>query len=146
MSMIETKNSDGTISEVGLLNPLPVATMPYVAAATVQVSSTTGAAAAQNPVLGNLAGKTTYVAGFSITGAGATAASVISVTVQGTLLGNLNYKIAVPAGATVGITPLIVNFNPPIPANAANASIILNVPSFGAGNTDAAAVIWGFIV
>jgi len=107
--------------------------------------SATGAASALAPALPAVSGKTNYVTGFEVTGAGATAASVIAVTLTGTITGTLNYRIAIPAGATVGIVPLIVVFARPIPASAANTAITLNVASFGAGSTDAAATIHGVV-
>ena len=82
--------------------------------------------------------------GFIITGAGATAASVVTVTVTGTITGTLSFALVIPAGATTSITPLIVEFSRPIPASAANTAIVVNVPSFGAGNTNAAVVAHGF--
>jgi hypothetical protein len=105
--------------------------------------SSANAAAANNQTLAAAAGKRTYITGFSITGGGATAASVIAITITG-LTNTLNYRVAVPAGATVGITPLVVSFKRPIPASADNTAIVVNVPSFGAGNTNAAAAASGF--
>lgn len=107
-------------------------------------ASATGAASAANATLAGAAGKTTYITGFQVTGGGATGASVIAVTVTGTISGTLNYRIVVPAGATASITPLIVTFPAPIPASGTNTAIVVNVPSFGAGNTDAATSVQGF--
>lgn len=101
------------------------------------------AAAANNQSLAAVAGRTTYITGFSVTGAGATGASVIAVTITG-LSNTLTYYVAIPAGAGVGITPLIIEFSRPIPASAVNTAIGVNVPSFGAGNTQAAATARGF--
>jgi len=106
-------------------------------------ASTTAAAAAQSPALAAAAGKTTYITGFAVTGGGATAASVIRITVDGTAT-QLNFDLAIPAGATLGATPLNIVFPRPIPASAVNSAITLNVPSFGAGNTIAAAAVYGF--
>ena len=58
--------------------------------------------------------------------------------------GTKTYDIAVPVGATLGITPLVVEFVRPIPASGLNTAIAINVPSFGAGNTLVAATIHGF--
>jgi hypothetical protein len=90
-----------------------------------------------------VASKTNYLAGFEVTGAGATAAAVVNATVTGCLGGTRTYPIAVPAGVTTGITPVIVNIVPPLPATAANTAITLTVPAFGAGNTNVAANIRG---
>lgn len=106
--------------------------------------SSATAASANNVTLAGAASKTTYITGLQITGAGATAASVIAVTVTGTVTGTMNYRVAIPAGAAVGITPLIVSFPIPVPASAVNTAVVVNVPSFGAGNTDAAVSAQGF--
>lgn len=102
------------------------------------------AAAAANSTLTPAATKTAYITGFDVTGAGATAGSVILVTVTGVLGGTLTFPLTIPAGAGVGITPLQVRFPYPIPATAVNTPIVVNVPSFGAGNTNAASVAYGF--
>ena len=41
------------------------------------------------------------------------------------------------AGAGVPTTPLSVQFNPCLPANAANTAIVVSMPSLGTGNTNA---------
>jgi len=128
-------------------NLLPVQVFPAGAgtsSATQVTASSTGAAAALTETLPGVAGKTTYLTGFQITGGGATAASNITVTVTGLISGTNSYNITVPAGATVGITPLNVTFPNPISASAVNTAIVVNVPSFGAGNTAAAAAAQGF--
>ena len=112
-------------------------------AATAVDASSANAAAANNVSLPAVAGQTNSVTGFEVTGAGATGASVITITLTGVVGGPLNYQLAIPAGAGVGVTPLIVEFPTPIPATGPNVAITLNVPSFGAGNTNAAATIHG---
>lgn len=107
-------------------------------------ASSTGAAAILTATLAGVAGKLTYITGFQITGAGATAAAIVTVTVTGLLGGTQNYKLVIPAGATLGVTPLLVNFARPLPASALNTAIVVTVPSFGAGNTDAAVAAQGF--
>jgi len=102
------------------------------------------AAAVNNQTLAAAAGLTTYITSFMITGGGATGASVILVTVTGLAVGTLNFNIPVPAGVTLGILPFYIEFNPPLAATAPNTVIVLNVPSFGAGNTNASAAIFGF--
>ena len=66
-----------------------------------------------------------------------------TVTVTGLAIGTLSFKLAIPAGATVGVTALNVRFGEGLSASAVNTAITLNVPSFGVGNTDAAAALWG---
>lgn len=101
------------------------------------------AAAANNQTLAGAASLRTYISGAMISGGGATAASVIQVTITG-LTNTLSFNIAVPAGAAVGIQTLQLLFDPPLPASADNTAIVVNVPSFGAGNTNASASAWGF--
>jgi hypothetical protein len=108
-----------------------------------KVATSTGAAQANSPVLPAATGKTTYCAGFTITGGGATAASAVTCTLSdGTV--TYNFMIEIPAGAGLAIVPLVVNFEIPIPATATNTAWTLTVPSFGSGNTAASANIWGY--
>lgn len=100
-----------------------------------------GAAVATLPAA---VGKTTYITGFECTAAGATAALVVLVTVTNTSGGTLTYVFVFPVGATVAAQPLQVVFPKPIPANAPNTSIVVTLPSGGAGNTNAAAVAHGY--
>lgn len=104
---------------------------------TTPVHATSGvvAAGAANAVLPAAAGKITYLTGFEVTGLGATAAATVTVTIT-TPTVRANYTIAVPAGVTTPITPLIVILGTPIPGDAANTAVTVNVPSFGAGNTN----------
>jgi len=107
-------------------------------------ASATGGAGALTASLGGTANKTTYITGFLVTGSGATAASVINVTITGTITGTLNYNIVVPAGATTSIQPTGQTFAIPIAASGTNQAIVVNVPSFGSGNTNAAVSAYGF--
>lgn len=127
------------------LNANPSASVgPSAGAQTDVDASATGANAAQAVTLPAAAGQTTYITGFQITGAGATAASVIVVTVTGVLGGTKRYDLVIPAGATTSITPLIIEFARPIPASAVNTAIVVNVPAFGAGNTNVAVTAHGY--
>lgn len=110
----------------------------------ISVSSGNKAAAAATVSLAAAAGKTNFITGFDVTGAGATAASVIQVTVSGLKAGTLTFEMAIPAGVTAPVTPLQVRFPYPLVASAQNTAITLTVPSFGAGNTNASANLYGF--
>jgi hypothetical protein len=128
-------------------NPIQVLVTPPGAggtAVTMLAQSSANAASTNNISLAAAANQTTYCTGFQITGAGATAGSVILVTLTGVVIQTQNYQLTIPTGAVVGVPNLIVTFNPPLPASAVNTAITLNVPSFGAGNTNAAAAIQGF--
>jgi len=112
----------------------------------VPISNSSGnvAAATATATLPAATGKTTYLSGFAITGAGATAASVISATVTNVNGGTQTYSLAIPAGAAVGVTPLIVYFDPSLPATGSNTTIVVSAPTFGAGNTNATVNAWGY--
>lgn len=103
------------------------------------------AATAGAATLPGVAGKTTYITGFEVTGSGATAATKVLVTVTG-LVGaaTKTYVMVVPAANNTSIQPLIVQFPAPLPANAANTAIVVNLPSFGVGNLNAAVSASGF--
>lgn len=110
------------------------------------LSSSSGNVANASAVatLAGAAGATTYLSGFYISGAGATAASVVSATVTGLAGGTMTLTVVVPAGATTAIAPVFLDFNPPLPASAVNTSIVLTLPALGAGNTNASVTAWGF--
>jgi hypothetical protein len=111
-----------------------------------QISSTSGnvAAASASATLAGVVAKTTYINQFEVTGGGATAGSIVTMTVTGLLGGTQSYNIAVPTGAALGITPMVISFFPPWPASAVNTAIVVTVPSLGAGNTNAVANARGF--
>lgn len=114
--------------------------------ASTALSSSSGNVANASAVatLAGAAAATTYVSGFLITGAGATAAGVVTATVTGLVGGTMSITVTVPAGATTGIAPLYIDFNPPLPASAVNTSIVLTLPALGAGNTNASVSAWGY--
>jgi hypothetical protein len=105
----------------------------------------TVAAAANNQTLAASAGKRTFITGFHVGGLGATGASVITLTVTGISV-TMTYRFSVPAGATLISPTLDVEFARPIPASADNTAIVVNVPTFGAGNTAADASARGYSV
>lgn len=137
-------NGDGTRTNVGLAAPLPVAqTSPGGAAAQVNALAS-GANSAATATLAAATGKRTWLSGFQITGLGATAAGSASVTVAGLAGGSLQYVLAVPAGVSAGITPLVVAFAAPLAGSAPNTAITVTVGAFGAGNTAAVVTAQGF--
>lgn len=87
---------------------------------------------------------TAYLSGFEVTGAGATAGLPVSVTVTGILGGTLTYTYDFAVGALVGNLPLIVDFDPPLPASAINTPIVVTCPASGAGGTNNCVVAHGF--
>ena len=122
---------------------LPTAPLPSGATA---INGASGNVANANAVatLAGASSKTTYITGFEITAAGATAAASVIVAITGTKDTTLSYIFTVPAGAILAADPLVVEFPYPIPASATNTSIVVTCPALGAGNTNAAAVAHGF--
>lgn len=110
------------------------------------VTSSSGnvANAAAVATLPGVAGKTTYITGFSVTGGGATAASLVLATLAGLISGTATYVLGVVAGAAAANPAFSVQFSRPIPASAANTAVVLTVPALGAGNTNSAVVAHGF--
>jgi hypothetical protein len=120
-------------------------TMAYQGAGPVSsYSSGNVANAAATATIPAAAAKTGYLTGFEITGAGATAGAVVLATITGLLGGTATYAVVVPAGITTSITPLTVEFGPPLPASAVNTAIVVSLPALGLGNTNAATVAHGF--
>lgn len=91
-------------------------------------------------------GVANYCTGFEITYAGATAASNVVATLAGLNGGTISFICVVPAGATVKGDPLLVRFDPPLPASATNTAITLTLGALGAGNTHACVNIHGYRV
>jgi hypothetical protein len=103
-------------------------------------SGTTGAVVATLP---GVAGKTTFICGFSMTSGGTTTAVALLGTVVGTISGTLNFAYEAPAAGTQG--RLFVTFAPTcIPASAMNTAIVVTQPAAGTGTTQAAVSAWGY--
>jgi hypothetical protein len=97
--------------------------------------------------LAAVAGKLQWLEGIDFGGLGATAASAIKVTIAGLLGGSIVMKIPVGAGVTVkAFTNDVLQWRPPepLPASAVNTAITVTVAAYGAGNTDASVVAYGF--
>lgn len=114
------------------------------AAAELEAAATV-AAVANNQTLAATAGKRTFISGFLIGGLGATGASVIAVTVSGIAV-TMTFRVNIPAGVGVIVPQMFITFPRPIPASADNTAIVVNVPTYGAGNTVADAAAWGFSI
>lgn len=109
----------------------------------VNVSSGNKANAAAAAVLPGVAGKTTYLSGFEVSGSGATAGLPVTVTASdGTQ--TLSYTYSAAAGALVANQPLIVFFPFPIPASLPNTAWTVTCPALGAGNTNNTVNAHGF--
>lgn len=108
----------------------------YPAGATPLVASSgaVGAAIAAATLTPD-ADKQAFLSGFEVTGAGATTALPVSVTVTGIAGGTLTYSYTAIAGVLLANQPLVVQFSPPIPASAINTAIVVSCPTLGSGNT-----------
>lgn len=137
-------NAAGVLPSPVTLPPYPANPVTGVAATPVTANSGNVAAGVATATLPAAAGKTTYICGFTITSAGSTAAAVVSPTVTNTITGTLTFTYVSVAGATLANQSLIVPFNPCVPANAANTTIPVSLPSLGAGNTNTTVNAWGF--
>lgn len=93
--------------------------------------------------LAGVAGKTTWITGFEVTGTGATGVLVVTVAVAGPAA-SLHYTYVFVAGVTTPNTPLIVEFPKPVPAAAVNTPITVTVPASGLGGTNSTAVAHGY--
>lgn len=144
--MADILGSNGQIiAEVRTSGAIAVAPGSNNGAVPVQLSAAaTVAAAANNQTLAAGVGQRTYITDFYVDGLGATGASTILITITGLLGGTRTYQLAIPAGVTTLISRLAVQFPYPIAASADNTAIVVNVPSFGAGNTASNAGASGF--
>ena len=106
--------------------------------------SDTGANATVTSTLPADVTRKTWITGFEITGTGATVGGPVVATITGLVGGTLSYVVVVPAGVLLSITPLVVSFSRPIPSTAINTAVVVSVPAFGAGNTNAAVAVHGF--
>ena len=91
-----------------------------------------------------VAGKKNYISGFEITGTGATLGAAATAVLSGIVNGPVQYVVAAPAGVLVAVAPLVVTFDPPIPATDVNVAITLSLPALGLGNLNASVVIHGY--
>ena len=105
--------------------------------------SGTGAATPITATLAAAVGKTTYITGFLVSGLGATSAALIAVTVTGLAGGTQTFYYPVPAGVGVAGPPMWIPL-PSLPGSAQNTAIVVNVPSFGSGNTAAGVSAEGY--
>lgn len=110
------------------------------------LATTNGANTPLASTLPAVPGKTNFVSGIEITSTGATAGGVVQATISGVIGGPIPYVFAVPAGATLGAQPLVIEFNPPLPATGPNVAVALNVPAVGAGATNTTACIHGYVL
>ena len=133
--LVGVTNADGT-----RINP---AVYPNASTALIAGSGNVANASAAATLTGG-ASTTVYISGFSVTGSGATAGLPVQVTVAGLLGGSRIYTYSFAIGALVGNNPLVVAFDPPLPASAINTAISVTCPASGAGGTNNTVVSHGF--
>lgn len=137
--------TNGGSTPYDLSSPLPTGPAGYPVGVTpITAGSGNAANAAAAATMAASAGVTNYIAGFSVTGAGATAAAPVIVTVAGIVQATRSFIYTFAAGSAVGNQPLNVVFDPPIPATAVNTAITVTCPASGLGGTHNAVVCWGF--
>lgn len=126
---------------VTLTDGLGNVTNQYPSGATPVTGMVTGTTTAVSAVLPAVAGKTTYLSGFTVMANATAATSIPNATVTGTVSGSLPFIEAVAALPAVGVTTQ--SFVPAIPASGVNTSISVNAGAAGAGgNTTIYA--WGY--
>lgn len=137
-----------TVSVSGIDKPVTLVRdvgSPYIEGATPLIAGSGNVAnASAAATLTGTATTTVYLAGFQVTGTGATGVSVATVTVAGLLGGTRHYTYTFPAGVTTPCQPLMVAFDPPLPASAVNTAIVVTCPASGAGGTNNTVVAHGF--
>jgi hypothetical protein len=147
-----TPTGDGGGNEQRHIPAVYPITAPYPLAAdgsdATPVTATSGnvANAAATATIPAVAGKTAYISGFTISGAGATAALVVNPTLTGVISGTKTYTYAAVAGVGLINQVLDVQFCPPIPASAVNQAIAVSCPALGAGNTNNTVNAYGFYI
>jgi large repetitive protein len=107
-------------------------------------SGNVAAATATATLAAGGANKITYICGFQATAGGATAAASVTLTVTNLVTGTMSFTYGAQTGVGVPTVPLVVPFTPCLPANAANTTIVVSMPSLGTGNTNATVSAWGF--
>lgn len=129
---------------VSQTTPLPVEqTGSYPTGATAITASATGTTGATTATLAAVAGKTTYIAGFSIR-SNATAAATGDATVTGTITGTMHFtQFTAPLASGIGVVE--ETFYPPVPASAANQAIAVVSAAPGSGGTVSVSA-WGYQV
>ncbi|RUR69073.1 hypothetical protein EJP67_18605 [Variovorax guangxiensis] len=135
---------DGTWAEVTSPAAGAAGAAGYPAGAVPVAASTQTSNATSTATLPAAVGKTTYVTSFQISGTGATAGNFGGGTLSGVLGGSQSIFINIPAGASTAAIPVVVNFNPPLPASAVNTAIQISAGAFGAGSSFQSVSIQGF--
>lgn len=119
---------------VSVRNPLPVSVVGNSDDATTLVDNTTAANASCVATLATAATDQGFLQKVIIGGLGATSAGNALVTIAGLEGEDIVFPIAIPAGATVALTPLQLDFVPALRAGTGD-DITVTVGAAGSGNT-----------
>ena len=111
----------------------------------VVVDTVTVAAALATATIPAAADERAYLDKVIVSGLGATAAGSTVLTIAGAEGDDVTVTLPVPAGTTVALTPLVLEFNPPLRGAALGDDITASISTFGAGNTSACVVAIGHI-
>lgn len=126
--------------QVSATNPLPVTVSngQYPSGAIPITGNATGTTGAVVGTLAAASGKTTYICGLNVSATGGTAA-IGPITVANTITGSLVFEL----NSSVSGTNISENFNPCIPANAADTAITTTTTADGTASA-VAVNSWGF--
>lgn len=126
---------------------LGVAPSPYPVNA-VASTATSGLVSNASAVatLTGVASRTMYITGYDCHAGTATAAARVSIVVSGTITGSMT-NAAFATNATTFVpapVPTLVHYDPPIPASAANTSIVVTMGAVGSGGATAVCNAYGY--
>lgn len=127
--------------------PVTVTSQDYYPAGATPITAASGVVTAATATATLTATSTTkaWITGFSITGGGATGASLITCTVTGLVTGTQSYVVGVVAGVTLANPKFERAFSVPVPASAVNTNIVVSCPTFGVGNNGASVNAEGYL-
>ena len=112
---------------------------------TAETISATGTSAAFTATLAvGTASQTVYICGAEIDAA-ATAGLAVAATITGTVTGTLNFVEEVSTLTGTGVGRNVYNFNPCIPASAANTTIVVHAGAAGSGGISSISA-WGYLL
>lgn len=125
-------------------NPLPVTIVGRSDDVTPVVDGTTAGNASNVATIAASATQFAFLTSVIVAGLGATGATAVDLTIAGAEGEDIVVKIPVPAGATVGLTPIKLDFVVPLRGAALGDDITATLGAFGAGNTVATVVAIGY--
>ena len=117
-----------TLDTTGRLCITAATSSQYPATATAITGNATGSTGAVVGTLAGVAAKTTYICGFNVSAIGGTA-TVGPITVAGLVGSSQVYQV--PVNSAAGAIVATQNFNPCIPASAANTAITVTTTADG---------------